>query len=136
MKGLLALAVFLLSAQTTSEDRDAAEEVRRRYVAFNDAWEKRDMNYIRDFFAHDDDMLLFFERSTAPRLARCGDPVREHVRSFKAGLGHVQVLELEGAGARKHGLRRRELRAPGDEPGRREHRGHGQGDGGVREAGR
>ena len=62
MKGLLALGVLLLSAQTPSEDRDAADEVRTRYIAFNDAWEKRDMSFIRDFFVHDDDMLLFFER--------------------------------------------------------------------------
>jgi uncharacterized protein (TIGR02246 family) len=62
MKGLLALAILALSAQTTSEDRAAAEEVRARFVAFNHAWEKRDMSFIRDFFAHDDDMLLFFER--------------------------------------------------------------------------
>jgi uncharacterized protein (TIGR02246 family) len=56
------LGVLLLGAQTPSEDRAAADEVKTRYVAFNDAWERRDMNFIRDFFAHDDDMLLFFER--------------------------------------------------------------------------
>jgi uncharacterized protein (TIGR02246 family) len=49
-------------AQETSEDRDGAEEVKARFAAFNEAWEKRDMSLIRDFFAHDEDMLLFFER--------------------------------------------------------------------------
>jgi uncharacterized protein (TIGR02246 family) len=62
MKSLLALGVLLLGAQAPSEDRDAAEEVRARHVAFNDAWERRDMGFIRNYFAHDDDMLLFFER--------------------------------------------------------------------------
>jgi uncharacterized protein (TIGR02246 family) len=62
MKTLHALGILLLSVQTASEDQKAAEEVRARYHAFNDAWERRDMEFIRGFFAHDDDMLLFFER--------------------------------------------------------------------------
>jgi uncharacterized protein (TIGR02246 family) len=62
MKSLLALGVLLLGAQTPNEDRVAADEVKALYVAFNDAWERRDMDFIRDYFAHDDDMLLFFER--------------------------------------------------------------------------
>jgi uncharacterized protein (TIGR02246 family) len=62
MKSLLVSGILLLHAQATVENRRAEEDVRARFVAFNDAWEKRDMSYIRDFFAHDDDMLLFFER--------------------------------------------------------------------------
>ncbi|MGH9390663.1 MAG: YybH family protein [Vicinamibacteria bacterium] len=62
MKGLFALVILVLGAQTAGEDRKSTEEVRARYLAFNDAWEKRDMGFIRDFFSHDDDMLLFFER--------------------------------------------------------------------------
>jgi uncharacterized protein (TIGR02246 family) len=62
MKALLALVVFVVGVRAASDDRQSAQEVRARYLAFNDAWERRDMGFIRDFFAHDDDMLLFFER--------------------------------------------------------------------------
>lgn len=30
--------------------------------AFNGAWERRDMEFIEDYYAHDPGMLLFFER--------------------------------------------------------------------------
>jgi ketosteroid isomerase-like protein len=36
--------------------------LRARFEAFNDAWERRDMAFVRDYYAHDTDMLLFFER--------------------------------------------------------------------------
>ena len=44
------------------DDAAAAEQVRACLFKFNDAWRARDMDFIRDFFAHDSDMLLFFER--------------------------------------------------------------------------
>jgi len=56
------MTILAFVAQPANEDREAADEVRARFVAFNEAWEKRDMSYIRDFFSHNDDMLLFFER--------------------------------------------------------------------------
>jgi ketosteroid isomerase-like protein len=62
MMTLPALGIVVLSLQPASEDQKATEEVRARYLAFSDAWERRDTGFIRDFFAHDDDMLLFFER--------------------------------------------------------------------------
>jgi uncharacterized protein (TIGR02246 family) len=64
-KNLLVTAVsgfLFLGAQPAEDDRRAREEVEALYQAFNEAWEKRDMDFIRDYFAHDPDMLLFFER--------------------------------------------------------------------------
>ena len=44
------------------DEAAAAEEVRNCLFRFQDAWRARDMTFIRSFFAHDSDMLLFFER--------------------------------------------------------------------------
>ena len=41
MKGLITLSLIVLGAQTTSDDRQAAEEVQTRIASFNEAWEKR-----------------------------------------------------------------------------------------------
>jgi ketosteroid isomerase-like protein len=38
------------------------EDVMARVETFNKAWEKRDMDFIERYYAHDHDMLLFFER--------------------------------------------------------------------------
>jgi ketosteroid isomerase-like protein len=48
----------------TSFSQESAQEalLRARFEAFNDAWERRDMAFVRDYYAHDSDMLLFFER--------------------------------------------------------------------------
>jgi uncharacterized protein (TIGR02246 family) len=62
MESLFALGILVLGVQAASEDQKAAEEVRTRYQAFNEAWERRDLEFIRGFFAHDEGMLLFFER--------------------------------------------------------------------------
>lgn len=43
-------------------DAAAAAEVRDCLFRFQEAWKARDMDFIRSFFAHDADMLLFFER--------------------------------------------------------------------------
>ena len=47
---------------TSSDDEKSREEVKARLEAFNDAWEARDLDFIRNFYAHDPEMLLFFER--------------------------------------------------------------------------
>jgi uncharacterized protein (TIGR02246 family) len=65
MKSLLVAAVsgvLVLEGQRTEEDEHARQEVAALYQAFNMAWEERDMDFIREYFAHDPDMLLFFER--------------------------------------------------------------------------
>lgn len=49
-------SLFLLAAGP------AEDEVRARFEAFNRAWEQRDMDFIRDYYAHDPNLLLFFER--------------------------------------------------------------------------
>jgi uncharacterized protein (TIGR02246 family) len=63
------LAVVFLTASVGSssppfagDDRRSEAEVLARFEAFDKAWQRRDMDFIRDFYAHDDDMLLFFER--------------------------------------------------------------------------
>jgi len=63
-KALVGLFLFSLVGTTVfaQRDEDAVENVRRRFDAFNEAWKARDMDFIRDYFAHDEDMLLFFER--------------------------------------------------------------------------
>lgn len=60
---LMLAATASAQARATSEDDARAEqEVRARFDAFNQAWKNRDMSFIRDFYAHDENMLLFFER--------------------------------------------------------------------------
>ena len=44
------------------DDAIAADEVRDCLYRFQEAWRARDLSFIRSFFAHDADMLLFFER--------------------------------------------------------------------------
>ncbi len=44
------------------DDAASAEQVRECFYKFQEAWKARDMTFIRSFFAHDPDMLLFFER--------------------------------------------------------------------------
>lgn len=44
------------------DDSASAEQVRDCLFRFQEAWKARDMSFIRSFFAHDPDMLLFFER--------------------------------------------------------------------------
>jgi uncharacterized protein (TIGR02246 family) len=62
MKSVVLGGVLVLAAQAPQGDTAATEEVRALYEAFNEAWEARDMEFVRDYFAHDPDMLLFFER--------------------------------------------------------------------------
>lgn len=40
----------------------AAEQIRQCFDSFQEAWKERDLTFIRTFFAHDPEMLLFFER--------------------------------------------------------------------------
>jgi uncharacterized protein (TIGR02246 family) len=44
------------------DDAVSAEQVRDCFYKFQEAWRARDMTFIRSFYAHDPDMLLFFER--------------------------------------------------------------------------
>ncbi len=44
------------------DDAASAEQVRDCFYKFQAAWKARDMTFIRSFYAHDPDMLLFFER--------------------------------------------------------------------------
>jgi ketosteroid isomerase-like protein len=43
-------------------DAASAEQVRDCFYKFQEAWKARDMTFIRSFYAHDPNMLLFFER--------------------------------------------------------------------------
>jgi len=66
MKSILALTCLLLLGSVVSrvdaDDAQSKDEVKARLDAFNRAWMERDMSFIRDFYAHDENMLLFFER--------------------------------------------------------------------------
>ena len=44
------------------DDAASAEQVRECFDKFQEAWKARDMAFVRSFYAHDPDMLLFFER--------------------------------------------------------------------------
>jgi uncharacterized protein (TIGR02246 family) len=59
---LACLAAACGASPADEADRRAAEEVRARFLAFNEAWERRDAAFIGDYYAHDEGMLLFFER--------------------------------------------------------------------------
>jgi len=61
------LAALLLLPPTravaqTPEDERSAEEIRALFLAFNDAWERRDPDFIRRYYAHDSTGVFFFER--------------------------------------------------------------------------
>lgn len=66
MKPVIALTCLLLLGSAVSrahaDDAQSKEEVRARLDAFNRAWMERDMSFIRDFYAHDENLLAFFER--------------------------------------------------------------------------
>ena len=60
------------------------------------------MAFIRDYYAHDADMLLFFERRQLQRLGESRDALREHVRNTRIrGLGEVDLLERRYRGRRE-----------------------------------
>jgi len=54
--------VWVAAGPSLSVVGKGEEEIRARFEAFNQAWERRDMTFVRDYYAHDADMLLFFER--------------------------------------------------------------------------
>jgi uncharacterized protein (TIGR02246 family) len=58
--GLIA-ATHAAGAQTP-EDRRSAQEIRRLFLDFNAAWERRDPAFIDAFYAHDTSGVFFFER--------------------------------------------------------------------------
>ncbi|MEO8028756.1 MAG: SgcJ/EcaC family oxidoreductase [Bryobacteraceae bacterium] len=60
----ICLSLSFAAALSAAEDADArsAREVRTLFGDFNRAWERRDMKFVNAYFAHDSDMLLFFER--------------------------------------------------------------------------
>jgi len=64
MKNILGLCSLLLLASVlySQDDARSQEEVKARFDAFNEAWKERDLSFIRDYYAHDPEMLLFFER--------------------------------------------------------------------------
>jgi len=72
MKHVFALTCLMLmtlmtlagsvAARAAEDDAQSEAEVRARLDAFNQAWIDRDISFVRDFYAHDEDMLLFFER--------------------------------------------------------------------------
>jgi len=43
-------------------DAASVAQIRECFDSFNDAWKARDMAFVRSYYAHDPDMLLFFER--------------------------------------------------------------------------
>ena len=54
--------VWAAAGPSLSVVEKGEEEIRARFAAFNQAWERRDMTFVRDYYAHDAEMLLFFER--------------------------------------------------------------------------
>lgn len=59
---VMASGVWIAARPTPPVEEEAEEQIRARFEAFNQAWESRDMEFVRDYYAHDPDMLLFFER--------------------------------------------------------------------------
>ena len=45
-----------------ADDAASVEQVRECFDKFNEAWKARDLAFVRSYYAHDPDMLLFFER--------------------------------------------------------------------------
>lgn len=45
-----------------ADDAVSAQQVRECFYNFQSAWKANDMTFIRSYYAHDPDMLLFFER--------------------------------------------------------------------------
>jgi len=72
MKKILGLCGLLLfgSVLDAQDDARSQEEVRARFDAFNEAWKARDMGFIRGYYDHSPDMLLFFERRQLRGWAR------------------------------------------------------------------
>ena len=64
MNAVVGMTILFLFAEPPQASDDAARiaAVRARFEAFNEAWRSRDMEFIRDFFSRDEEMLLFFER--------------------------------------------------------------------------
>ena len=109
---------FASNGWTIQVSRSGTEEVRERFEAFNLAWEQRDMDFVRDYYAQDDDMLLFFERRQLegwPKVealyenmfAHASDGVVESTTSnvkvravgdmaFVAANFHLQVTDPDG----------------------------------------
>jgi ketosteroid isomerase-like protein len=58
----ISIVGFLGGFSCQSREPSPESALRARFEAFNDAWERRDMAFVRDYYAHDSDMLLFFER--------------------------------------------------------------------------
>ncbi|GMV03903.1 MAG: hypothetical protein AMXMBFR53_01850 [Gemmatimonadota bacterium] len=59
---LLAAAVPAPAASQTTEDLRSAAEIRALFEEFNAAWERRDPEFIRRYYAHDGTGVFFFER--------------------------------------------------------------------------
>lgn len=57
-----ASVAWIAARHTSPVDEKSEEDIRTRFEAFDRAWERRDMAFVRDYYAHDPDMLLFFER--------------------------------------------------------------------------
>lgn len=51
-----------LQASDALADSRSEAEIRSRIADFNRAWEARDLAFVDGYFAHDDGLLLFFER--------------------------------------------------------------------------
>jgi uncharacterized protein (TIGR02246 family) len=59
---VMASGLWIAARSAPPVEEEAEEQIRARFEAFNQAWERRDMEFVRDYYAHDPDMLLFFER--------------------------------------------------------------------------
>lgn len=62
---LLAIGSFgqpALAECPASSSDSSSEQIQQCFNNFQEAWRERDMTFIRGFFAHDPEMLLFFER--------------------------------------------------------------------------
>ena len=59
---LLAAAAVPSSARAQSaEDVRSAQEIRALFEGFNAAWERRDPDFIRSYYAHDTTGVFFFD---------------------------------------------------------------------------
>jgi uncharacterized protein (TIGR02246 family) len=94
---------WLTARPASSADEKAEEEIRARFEAFNRAWEQRDIAFVRDYYAHDADMLLFFERRQLlgwPRVETLYENMFDHAARgrVESSTSNLQVKAVGNLG--------------------------------------
>lgn len=96
---LLATALATPAASQTAADLRSAAEIRALFEDFNAAWERRDPEFIRRYYAHDGTGVFFFERRQLVGWPRVDTLYRNMFAS--AARGRVRSLyDVLDVGAR------------------------------------